>query len=125
MHQGTNVPFHFIDDVPFGFGIPVILVDRRHTKEFAHFVIRKLVCVLLYNPSIIHAHSVPTKRNQAIMLSSTVLECDSITNNNNNNNNTKVDADGCLCVASAAAVGVEHDEEDDKQAREIHDTLLR
>lgn len=123
MHQGTNVPFHFIDDVPFGFGIPVILVDRRHTKEFAHFVIRKLlVCVLLYNPSIIHAHSVPTKRNQAIMLSSTVLECDSITNINN----TKEDADGCLRVASAAvAVGVEHDEEDDKQAREMHDTLLR
>ena len=45
---------------------------------------------------------------------------------NDNNNNTKEDADGCLRVASvAAAVGVEHDEEDDKQAREIHDTLLR
>ena len=45
---------------------------------------------------------------------------------NNNNNNNKEDADGCLRVALvAAAVGVEHDEEDDKQAREIHDTLLR
>ena len=66
--------------------------------------------------------SQPTKRNQAIMSSSTVLESNSITNINN----TKEDADGCLRVASAAvAVGVEHDEEDDKQARDMYDTLLR
>ena len=66
--------------------------------------------------------SQPTKRNQAIMSSSTVLESNSITNINNTNE----DAGGCLCVASAAVVaGVAHDEEDDKQAREMHDTLLR